>query len=263
RVVAALAAPARALTTAAANALGLIGDLVLDTAAIARRPVEGPWRELSATIYLAGLKALPITALVGLMVGIVVAYLSALELRNFGVGQYIVDMLGYAVIRELGPLLGALIVAGRAGSSATAPIGVRRLAHESAALTALGISIRRRLVWPRMLALSLVMPLAVLWTVLAGLVGGIAASYATLGYGPAYFIEEIPARVPIANLWIGVGKGPVFGAAVGLTAAYFGLKIKPNTRDLGAQTTRAVVVAITLVILIDAAFAVLFEEVGF
>src|SRR5690606_10548668 len=151
------------------------------------------------------------------------AYLSALQLRNFGVGQYIVDMLGYAVIRELGPLIGAIIVAGRTGSAMTAQIGVMRLAQELDAMTALGISISRRLIWPRVAALIVIMPLVVLWTVLAGLAGGVAASYVTLDFGLAYFLAEMPERVPIANLWIGLGKGLVFGAAIGLTAAYFGL----------------------------------------
>ena len=263
RAVAMIAAPARAWRFAAAHWLGVIGDLLLDSLAILRRPRNGPWRELSATIYLAGAKALPITGLVGVMVGIVVAYLSALQLRNFGADQLIVDMLGYAVIRELGPLLGAIIVAGRSGSAMTAQIGVMRLAQELDAMTALGMSISRRLIWPRVAALVVIMPLIVLWTVLTALAGGIAASQVTLDLGLEYFLAAMPDRVPIANLWIGVGKGLVFGAAVGLTAAYFGLRIKPNTRDLGAQTTRAVVVAITLVILIDAVFAVLLQEVGF
>lgn len=263
RFVAALAAPARAVRDTALRWLGLIGDLVLDSFVILRRPSEGPWREVSANIYLAGARSLPITGLVGVMVGIVVAYLSALQLRNFGADQLIVDMLGYAVIRELGPLIGAIIVAGRSGSAMTAQIGVMRLAQELDAMTALGMSIGRRLIWPRVTALIVIMPLVVLWTVLMALAGGIAASQITLGLGLDYFVATMPDRVPIANLWIGVGKGVVFGAAVGLTAVYFGLRIKPNTRDLGAQTTRAVVVAITLVILIDAFFAVALEEVGF
>ncbi|MBN1240299.1 MAG: ABC transporter permease [Gammaproteobacteria bacterium] len=262
RVIAHLAAPARDTVDAAAQGLHVIGNLVLDTARVVRRPGEGPWRELSATIYLAGARALPITGLVGIMVGIVVAYLSALQLRSFGADQYIVDMLGFAVIRELGPLIGAIIVAGRSGSSMTAQIGVMRLAQELDAMTALGMSISRRLIWPRVAALIMIMPLLVLWTVLAGLAGGIAASQVTLGLGLEYFLTAMPERVPTANLWIGVGKGVVFGAAVGLTASYFGLRIKPNTRDLGAQTTRAVVVAVTLVILIDAMFAIVLQEVG-
>jgi phospholipid/cholesterol/gamma-HCH transport system permease protein len=125
------------------------------------------------------------------------------------------------------------------------------------------MSISRRLIWPRVAALVVIMPLIVLWTVLAALAGGIAASHVTLDLGLQYFLAAMPDRVPVTNLWIGMGKGLVFGAAIGLTAAYFGLRIKPNTRDLGAQTTRAVVVAITLVILIDAVFAVLLQEVGF
>src|SRR5690606_822765 len=146
------------------------------------------------------------------------------------------DMLGFAVIRELGPLIGAIIVAGRSGSSMTAQIGVMRLAQELDAMTALGISVSRRLIWPRVAALIVIMPLLVLWTVLAALAGGIVASQLTLGLGLDYFLTAMPERVPTANLWIALGKGLVFGAAVGLTASYFGLRIKPNTRDLGAQT---------------------------
>jgi phospholipid/cholesterol/gamma-HCH transport system permease protein len=263
RTVAALAAPARSLHESVTDALQVVGNLTVDTLAVLRRPLAAPWREISATIHVTGTRALPITGLVGVMVGIVVAYLSALQLRTFGADQLIVDMLGYAVIRELGPLLGAIVVAGRSGSAMTAQIGVMRLAQELDALTALGISISRRLIWPRVVALTIVMPFVVLWTVLAGLAGGIAATQVTLGLGLDHFLTAMPDRVPVTNLWIAIGKGVVFGAAVGLTAAHFGLRIKPNTHDLGLQTTRAVVVAITLVILIDAVFAVVLEEVGY
>jgi phospholipid/cholesterol/gamma-HCH transport system permease protein len=263
RAVEALSAPARAALEALADWLQVIGNLVLDTLAVLRRPWAAPWREISATIHVAGTRALPITGLVGIMVGIVVAYLSALQLRTFGADQLIVDMLGYAVIRELGPLLGAIVVAGRSGSAITAQIGVMRLAQELDAMTALGLSISRRLIWPRVAALTIIMPFVVLWTVLAGLAGGIAATQVTLGLGLEHFLAAMPDRVPVTNLWIAIGKGFVFGGAVGLTAAYFGLRIKPNTRDLGLQTTRAVVVAITLVILLDAVFAVLLQEVGY
>ena len=172
-------------------------------------------------------------------------------------------MLGYAVIRELGPLLGAIVVAGRSGSAMTAQIGVMRLTQELDAMTALGLSISRDLVWSRVAALTLVMPLVVLWTILMGLAGGIAATQVTLGLGLDHFLATMPDRVPVINLWIALSKGLVFGGAVGLTAAHFGLRIKPNTHDLGLQTTRSVVVAITSVILIDAVFAIVLEEAGY
>jgi phospholipid/cholesterol/gamma-HCH transport system permease protein len=243
--------------------LDVLGRFALDSASIAYRPRSGPWRELSATIYLAGLRALPITGLVGVLIGIVVAYLAALQLRMFGAEQFIVDMLGFGIIRELGPLLAAIIVAGRSGSAMTAQIGVMRLAQELDAMSALGISISQRLIWPKIVALTLVMPLVALWTILAALAGGIAATQVTLELGLSQFIDTMPNRVPPVNLWIGLGKAVVFGAAIGLTAAHFGLRIQPNTRDLGAQTTRAVVASITLVIIINAIFAVLLQDVGF
>lgn len=145
----------------------------------------------------------------------------------------------------------------------TAEIGVMRLAQELDAMQALGMSISRRLIWPRVMALIVIMPLLVLWTILAGVAGGMVAARVTLDLGFEFFLMTMPDRIPVANLWIGLGKGLVFGAAVGLTSAYFGLRIAPNTRDLSIQTTRAVVVAITLVIVIDAVFAVLLQNVGF
>jgi phospholipid/cholesterol/gamma-HCH transport system permease protein len=263
RAVAALATPARGITDHLTSWLNVLGQLVLDTASIARRPASGPWRELSATIYLAGLRALPITGLVGLLIGVVVAYLAALQLRAFGADQFIVDMVGFGILRELGPILAAIIVAGRSGSAMTAQIGVMRLAQELDAMAALGISISQRLIWPKIVALIIVMPMVALWTILAALAGGIAATQVTLGLGFDYFVTMMPNRVPIVNLWIGLGKAVVFGAAIGLTSAHFGLRIQPNTRDLGAQTTRAVVASITLVIVINAVFAILLQDVGF
>jgi phospholipid/cholesterol/gamma-HCH transport system permease protein len=263
RAIAGLAVPARAATGHTLHWLRVLGQLAIDTAGIVRRPADAPWRELSVTIYLAGLRALPITGLVGVLIGVVVAYLTALQLRDFGADQFIVDMIGFAIIRELGPILAAIIVAGRSGSAMTAQIGVMRLTQELDAMAALGMSISRRLIWPKVVGLIIVMPLVALWTILAALAGGIAATQVTLQLGVDYFVATMPDRVPVANLWIGLSKAVTFGAVVGLTSAHFGLRIQPNTRDLGAQTTRAVVASITLVIVINAVFAVALQDIGF
>jgi phospholipid/cholesterol/gamma-HCH transport system permease protein len=116
---------------------------------------------------------------------------------------------------------------------------------------------------PKVVGLIIVMPLVALWTILAALAGGIAATQVTLQLGVDYFVATMPDRVPVANLWIGLSKAVTFGAVVGLTSAHFGLRIQPNTRDLGAQTTRAVVASITLVIVINAVFAVALQDIGF
>ncbi len=263
RLLAGLARPGRAMVEPTRALLLLLGQLLIDSLLLLRRPGRIPWREISATIYVTGFKALAITGLVGALIGVVIAYQSALQLRNYGAEIFIVDMLGFSVTRELGPMLAAIIVAGRSGSAITAQIGVMRLTQELDAMTTLGMSVSQRLVLPRVLALTLVMPLLALWTITAAMIGGIIASELTVGLGFEYFLITLPDRLPVANLWIGLGKSLVFGAVIGLTAAHLGLRVQPNTRDLGARTTRSVVTSITLVIVLNALFSIILREVGF
>lgn len=263
RLLAGIARPGRALVEPSRALLVLLGQLFIDALVLLRHPGRIPWREISATIYVTGFKALAITGLVGALIGVVIAYQSALQLRNYGAEIFIVDMLGFSVTRELGPLLAAIIVAGRSGSAITAQIGVMRLTQELDAMTTLGMSVTQRLVLPRVLALTLVMPLLALWTIIAAMVGGIIASELTVGLGFEYFMITLPDRMPVANLWIGLGKSLVFGAVIGLTATHLGLRVQPNTRDLGARTTRSVVTSITLVIVLNALFSIVLREVGF
>ncbi|MHB1539817.1 MAG: MlaE family ABC transporter permease [Steroidobacteraceae bacterium] len=240
----------------------LVGQLALDALYLLRHPRRIPWREVSATVYQAGTRALGLTALVGALIGLVVSYLSSIELRAYGAQSFIVDIVGLGVVRELGPMLAAILVAGRSGSSMTAQLGVMRLTQELDALTAMGISPTVRLVLPKVLALLITMPLLVVWTDALALAGGMVAAKAQLGLGFLYFLGALPGAVPLVNLWIGLGKGAVFGVLVGLTAGHFGLRIEPNSESLGLETTQSVVTSITLVILIDAAFAVLLRNVG-
>ena len=144
--------------------LTLLGQLVLDTGYVIRHPDRIPWRELSATIRSAGARAPSITALVGLLIGVVLSYLSARQLEAYGAQGYIVDVLGITVIRELGPMLAAILVAGRSGSAMTAELGVMRVTHELDTLAALGVSHTVRLVLPKVIALIIVLPLLVVWT---------------------------------------------------------------------------------------------------
>ncbi len=240
----------------------LIGQLMLDLGRVLRYPTRAPWMEVSANIYHAGTQALPITALVGFLIGIVLSYLSAQQLRMFGADVFIVNILGMAVIRELGPVLAAILVAGRSGSSITAQIGVMRVTEELDAMLVMGIPHGFRLVMPRVLALAIAMPLLVLWTDSLALLGGMVAAKLSLGLSISYFFNSLPDAVSLPNLWLGVGKGTVFGALIGLTACHFGLRIEPNTASLGEGTTSSVVTAITVVILADAVFAILFKDVG-
>ncbi|MEO6971983.1 MAG: ABC transporter permease [Rhodoferax sp.] len=240
----------------------LIGQLLLDVLRLLRAPRRGPWRDLSGHLFSMGAAALPITALVGFLIGVVLAYLSAQQLRQFGADAFIVNMLGIALIRELGPVLAAILIAGRSGSAITAQIGVMRVTEELDAMRVMGIAHGFRLVLPRAMALAIVMPLINVWTTLAALIGGMLAADATLGVTPAYFVQALPGAVDVANLTLATGKSVVFGVLIALIGCHFGLRVEPNTESLGRGTTASVVASITMVILVDALFAVVFRNVG-
>jgi phospholipid/cholesterol/gamma-HCH transport system permease protein len=244
------------------DAVALLGQLLLDALRLIAHPGKWPWRDFSGHLYRIGAQALPITALVGFLIGVVLAYLMSAVLRQFGAETFVVNILGLALIRELGPLLAAVLVAGRSGSSITAQIGVMRVTEELDAMRVLGISTGFRLVLPRALALTLAMPLVAVWTSLAALVGGMLVADLALHITPHYFLQTLPKAVSPANLWLAVGKSGVFGLAIALIGCHYGLRVKPDTVSLGRGTTASVVTAITAVILINALFAVLFKHVG-
>ncbi len=242
--------------------LALLGALAIDFMVMVARPLRGPWKEISAQIFRAGAQALGITALVGFLIGVVISYLSAQQLALFGAGQFIVKLLGVSIVRELGPVLAAILVAGRSGSAITAQIGVMRVTQELDAMQVMGISEGQRLILPRVIALAIVMPLLVLWTDAMALLGGMLAAHFALGLQFMWFLQELPNAVGLTNYWIGLVKGVTFGAWIALIACHFGLRIEPNTESLGKGTTASVVTAITGVILIDAIYAIIFNEMG-
>jgi phospholipid/cholesterol/gamma-HCH transport system permease protein len=240
----------------------LIGQLLLDVVKLVTHPREGPWRDMSGHLYRIGATALPITALVGFLIGVVLAYLTAQQLKQFGADAFIVDILGVSLIRELGPVLAAILIAGRSGSAITAQIGVMRVTEELDAMRVMGIAHGYRLVMPRALALAIVMPLVSVWTTLMALTGGMIAADFALGISPTFFVNALPKAVDIANLALALGKSVVFGLLIALIACHFGLRVEPNTESLGEGTTASVVTSITVVILVDALFAVVFKDIG-
>jgi len=255
----------RVLLKAGSNLQGMIalfGQLLLDLGYLARHPGDIPWKEFAANVYKSGAQALPVTAMVGFLIGITISYLSALQLKGFGADIFIVNILGISIIRELGPVLVAVLVAGRSGSAMTAQIGVMRVTEEIDALSTMGISRTIRVVLPKILGLTMAMPMIVLWTSSVALLGGMVAAMLQLDLSFIYFIENLPRAVPVSNLIIGLGKGLVFGFVIALVACHFGLRVKPNTESLSANTTSAVVTAITTVILVDAVFAIFTRHIG-
>ena len=246
----------------ARDLIRLVGQLLIDMARLVRSPKDGPWRDVSGHLYRIGATALPITALVGFLIGVVLAYLMAQQLRKFGADAFIVDVLGIALIRELGPVLAAILIAGRSGSAITAQIGVMRVTEELDAMRVMGIAQGFRLVLPRALAMAIAMPLVSIWTTIASLFGGVLSSDLVMGISPSYFLSALPAAVQVSNLALSVAKSVVFGVMIALVGCHFGLRIKPNTESLGEGTTASVVTSITAVLLADALFAVVFKDIG-
>jgi phospholipid/cholesterol/gamma-HCH transport system permease protein len=241
----------------------LMGQLVLDLGHLIKHPQHIPWKEISFTIYKAGVQALGITALLGFLIGLSLSYLSSLQLQRFGAEIYIIDLLGLSIIREIGPLLTAILVAGRSGSSMTAQIGIMRVTQELDALAAMGVSHSLRLVLPKVVALGIALPLLVVWNDIVALSGGMLSAKFALDISFHQFIETLPKAVPIVNFYIGLAKGAVFGVIIAMIACHFGFLIKPNTESLGNETTNSVVASIIVVILIDTIFAIVFRNVGF
>src|SRR5678815_5460698 len=148
------------------------------------------------------------------------SYLSAQQLKLFGADAFIVNILGISIVRELGPVLAAILIAGRSGSAITAQLGVMRVTQELDAMAVMGIPHTLRLVFPKLLALAVSMPLIVLWTDAVALLGGMMSARAELGIGYTYFLSSLPGAVPIANLWLGLGKGIVFGMLIALIGCH-------------------------------------------
>ncbi len=251
-----------ALASHVADFVVLVGRLALDVAHLVRWPGDVPWKEFSANIHQSGVRAMPVTALVGFLVGVVLSYLSALQLRQFGADIYIVNLLGLGIVRELGPVLVAVLVAGRSGSAMTAQLGVMRVTEEIDALAVMGVPRSLRLVFPKVAALAVTMPMLVLWASAIALVGAMLVASVQLDLSPGYFLSALPRVVLPANLSIALAKGIVFGILVAAVACHFGLRVKPNTESLSTNTTASVVTAITVVIFVDALFAVATKEFG-
>lgn len=254
--------PIRNLGTHLIETIELLGHASLALLHCLRHPSLMPWKEISANIFRTGAQALAITALVGFLIGVVLSYLSAQQLKAYGAGIFIINMLGISIVRELGPVLAAILVAGRSGSAMTAQIGVMRVTEEIDAMSVMGVPYISRLILPKIIALAISLPLIILWTNTVALIGGMVSASIELDISVSYFVSALPGAVPLANLWLGLSKGVVFGGLIALLACHYGLRIEPNTESLGTGTTNSVVAAITTVIVVDAFFAILFRGTG-
>jgi len=223
------------------------------------------WRtsSLARHIYETGITAIPIVSLIAFLISVIVAYLGAQQLARFGADIFVVDLVTIAVLREMGVLLTAIIVAGRSGSAFAAEIGVMQLNEETDALRAMGMNPIEMLVVPRVLALIIVLPLLTIIADAMGLAGGGLLSLTNLHIPLPQFTTRLRESLGPTTFWAGLIKAPVFAALIAMVGTYRGMQVRDSARELGRLTTVAVVQSIFMVILADALFAVLFVQIGF
>lgn len=214
-------------------------------------------------VYETGIQAVPIVSLIAFLISVIVAYLGADQLRQFGADIYTVDLVAVAVLRELGVLLTAIIVAGRSGSAFAAEIGVMKLNDEVDALKSIGVNPFEVLVLPRLIGLVIAMPLLTIIADMMGLAGGAILTSLLLDIPFAQFLQRMQEILAPTTFWAGLVKAPVFAVLIAMVGTYRGMQVRDSSRELGRLTTVAVVQSIFLVILADAIFAVVFVEIDF
>jgi phospholipid/cholesterol/gamma-HCH transport system permease protein len=239
-----------------------LGALAKTAADLIRHPRRIRWRMLFHFMDTAGVKGLPIVGLLSFLLGVVIAYQGGVQLRQYGANIYIADLVGLAMARELAPLLTAIIIAGRTGSAYTAQIGTMKVTEEIDALRSIGIAPMELVGLPRVLALMLVLPLLTVFADAMGLLGGILIGTTVLGLSASSFIDRTADAVTVVSYLIGIGKAPVFAAIVATVGCFQGFQVDGSAESVGYRTTVSVVQAIFLVIIVDAAFSVLFSQLG-
>lgn len=250
-------------TVTAFDSLNDILTFIGETAHVFAKSILQPkrfrLRPILFNIRTAGFDALPIVGLLSFLLGVVVAYQGADQLRQYGANIFVVDLVGLSMLREFAPLITAIIIAGRSGSAYAAQIGTMAVTEEIDALSTLGISPQELLVLPKVIALIIVMPLLTMFADLTGVLGGMIMASNQLGVGYGEFIDQFAKTVSPTALMIGIGKAPVFAAIIAMVGCYQGFKTKGGADSVGRQTTRSVVQSIFLVIVANAIFSVVFS----
>ena len=242
--------------------LEFLGRCAAALGEVIRHPARLRWKELAAQLQHVCIGAIPVVALVTFLIGMVLAYLFGTQAEKYGASIFVVDAVAIGASREIAPLLVAVIMAGRSGSAFTAQIGAMRLTEEIDALRTLGLSPMQVLVLPRVLASVLALPLLVFVGDVAALGGAMAISDPLLDVSPLTFIARVDSELAFRHVAIGLVKGAVFGATIALIGCRAGMTVRRDARSIGASTTSTVVQSIVAVILLDALFAVLLQELG-
>ncbi|HEY0341194.1 MAG TPA: ABC transporter permease [Steroidobacteraceae bacterium] len=262
----------RSLTLLGQHAVLYVRDLVSDLAFLGRTSTTAvraitSWKRLrpisiARHVYETGITAIPIVSLIAFLISVIVAYMSAQQLRNFGATVFVVDLVTIGVLRELGVLLTSIIVAGRSGSAFAAELGSMKLNEEVDALYATGVDPYEALVLPRIFGLVIALPLLTIIADVIGLTGGALLCRFLLNMPLTQYVTRVQESITATTFWVGVVKAPIFAMLIAMAGCYRGMQVRDSSRELGRLTTLAVVQAIFLVIFADAVFAVLFLEMG-
>jgi phospholipid/cholesterol/gamma-HCH transport system permease protein len=236
----------------AGDALTFLGETVLAFAALVRGRARFRRVDLVHAFEATGVAALGIVALINFLIGAVLAFVGAVQLQQFGAAIYVANLVGIGVLRELGALMTGIVMAGRTGAAFAATLGTMTVNEEVDALRTMGLRPTEFLVLPRVLATSLMMPALVAYADLLGLLGGLFVGVTLLDLGTVEYVRQTQASVALRHFWIGLAKGVLFGAVVALTGTYYGIRCGRSAAAVGEATTKAVVMGIVLVVVVDA-----------
>lgn len=242
--------------------MNFVGVLMFEFLRLLFKPHRWRWNALTNVIDTTGYKALPIIALLSFMIGVVIAYQMGNYLRSYGANIFIVNLLGLSILREFGPLITAIMVAGRTGSAFTAELGIMKINQELDALRTMGVTPAGLLLLPRILGLFITLPLLTMWADIFGVLGGMLMAKNMLDISYYDFLHRFQHEIPLRSLIIGLGKAPVFALIIASVGCFQGMQVKGSAESVGKLTTRSVVLAIFFIIVADAVFSVIFSKVN-
>ena len=242
--------------------VNFLGHLFATLGYILAHPRKFRIKETVYHIHQSGFNALVIIALTSFLVGMVIAYQGAVQLAKFGADIFIVDTVGISIVRELGPMITAIVIAGRSGSAYTAEIGAMKITEEIAAMRTMGFDPYNFLVLPRIVALIIALPLLIFFSDIVGIFGGMVATGMVTGISYEQFIDRLYEVLEVKHYILGMIKGPVFAFVIAAIGCFRGFQVSDNTESIGLHTTASVVNAIFMVIAFDALFSVIYTELG-
>ncbi|MEZ4334112.1 MAG: MlaE family lipid ABC transporter permease subunit [Myxococcota bacterium] len=242
--------------------LVFVGEVATTALRSLARPARIRWRPILYNVRSAGFDALPITGLLVFLMGIVIAYQGASQLRRYGANIFVADLVGLAMLRELSPLLTAIIVAGRSGSAYAAQIGTMKVTEEVDALRTVGIPPLEQLVLPKLVALTIALPLLTVYADMLGVAGGMVMAKSELDVGFADFLERLQYALVLSDFLVGIGKAPVFAGIISIIGCFQGFRVAGDAESVGHRTTVSVVQSIFAVIVADAIFSIVFNRLG-